>query len=37
MLMQVLELLIDTLIELYGEIQRTYYPWGEPDVTDDLL
>jgi hypothetical protein len=35
-LMQTLELLIDTLIELYTELQRNYDPWGEPEPTDDL-
>ena len=36
-LMQVLELLIDTLIELYTGLQRQYAPWGEPGATDDVF
>jgi|GEM_PF-5723542 len=35
-LMQTLELLIDTLIELYTELQRTYHPWGEAEPGEDL-
>lgn len=33
---RVLELLIDTLIELYTSLQRQNYPWGE-EWTDDEL
>lgn len=34
--MQLLELLIDTLIELYTSVQREYYPWGEEWPDDEL-